>query len=303
MGGKENKMNMLKSKLMAGAAIAAMLPSRAGDGATSLAAVVDTLDGVPEALHAFYVERDGKFHLQVTGLPAQGDVTRLTEALRKERADHAALKERVKLLGDVRIEDAVEQLARIPELEATQGQVDEEKVNALVEARIKGRLGPVERERDNLRTQVGEKDEVIKGFEAKERTRTIHDKVREDAVKAKLLPEAIEDALLLADRVMEVDETGRVVTKDNVGVTPGIEPSVWLTDMQKSRPHWWGPSGGGGAGGQRGPNGDTGTNPFTHENWNLTLQGQLVNSDRAKAEQMAKAAGTTIGGERPQPKK
>lgn len=294
----------LKSSLMAGAALAAMLPSRAGDGATALAATVDSLEGVPEALHAFYTEQDGKFVLQVTGLPSQGDVTRLNEALRKERGDHNALKDRVKLLGDRRIEDVVTELERIPELEATQGTIDEDKVNTLVEARIKARVGPVERERDQLKTQVEAKDKVIGEFEAKDRTRTIHDKVREAAGKAKLLPEAVEDALLLADRVFEVEDgTGRVVTKDNVGVTPGIEPAAWFTDMQPSRPHWWGPSTGGGAGGQRGGAGDATTNPFTHENWNLTTQGELVRTDRAKAEQLAKAAGTTIGGQRPAAKK
>jgi hypothetical protein len=294
----------LKSHLMAGVALSRLaVPARAHDGATSLAATVDSLDGVPEALHGFYVERDGKFHLSVTGLPAQGDVTRLTEALRKERQDHNTLKDRVKLLGDRRIEDVVADLDRIPELEATQGQIDDDKVNTLVEARIKARLGPVERERDQLKGQVAEKDKVIEGHTAKDRTRTIHDRVREDAVKAKLLPEAVEDALLLADRIMEVDEAGNVVTKDNVGVTPGIAPSVWLTDVQKTRPHWWGPSQGGGAGGNRGGGGDTNKNPFTHENWNMTEQGALVQADRAKAEQMAKAAGTTIGGQRPAPRK
>lgn len=296
-------MYRLKSSLMAGAALAALLPSRAGDGATALAATVDSLEGVPEALHAFYLETDGKFTLQVTGLPSQGDVTRLNEALRKERGDHNTLKDRVKLLGDRRIEDVVTELERIPELEATQGTIDEEKVNTLVEARIKARVGPVERERDKLKTEVETKDKRISEFEAKDRTRTIHDKVREDAVKAKVLPEAVEDALLLADRLFEVDDTGRVVTKDSVGVTPGIEPSVWFTDVQKSRPHWWGPSSGGGANGNRGGGGDATTNPFTHENWNLTAQGALVNTDRAKAEQLAKSAGTTIGGQRPEPRK
>lgn len=294
----------LKSHLLSGVALGRLaIPARAHDGATSVAATVDNLEGVPEALHGFYVERDGKFHLQVTGLPAQGDVTRLQTALTTERAAHNTLKDRVKLLGERRIEDVVVELERIPELEATQGQIDEEKVNTLVEARIKARLGPVERERDNLKGQVTEKDKAIEGFTAKERTRTIHDRVREDAVKAKVLPEAIDDALLNADRIFEVDDAGNVVTRDNVGVTPGIAPSVWLTDVQKTRPHWWGPSQGGGAGGNRGGGGDTNKNPFTHESWNLTEQGALVQADRAKADQMAKAAGTTVGGQRPQPRK
>lgn len=292
----------LKSSLMVGAAIAAMLPGRAGDGATSVAAVVDSLEGVPEALHGLYVEQDGKFHLQVTGLPSQGDIDAVRRLLEKEKALHKTLQDRVKLLGDHRIEDIPAMLDRIPELEASQGQIDEAKVEAIVDSRVRTRVAPIERERDQLKGQVAEKDKTIEEYQGKERTRTIHDKVREDAVKAKVLPEAVEDALMLADRIFEVTEEGRVVTKDNVGVTPGIEPSVWLTDVQKTRPHWWGPSQGGGAGGQRGGGGDATSNPFTHENWNLTAQGELVRTDRQKAEQFAKAAGTTIGGQRPEPK-
>lgn len=298
---------MKKFNLMTGAAAVALLvPARAGDGETSLAATVDNLDGVPEALHGFYVERDGKFHLQVTGLPTQANVTRLEEALRKERNDHKTTKDQLNLItnnGTRKPEEIIADLDRIPELEAGQGQIDEDKINTIVESRVRTRVAPVERERDQLRGQVAEKDKLIEGFEASERTRKIHDKVREDGVKAKLLPEAMDDALLLADRIFEVTEEDRVVTKDNVGVTPGIEPSVWFTDIQKTKPHWWGPSSGGGASGNRGGGGDSTTNPFTHENWNLTEQGRLVQTDRPKAEQMARAAGTTIGGQRPEPRK
>jgi len=45
-------------------------------------------------------------------------------------------------------------------------------------------------------------------------------------------------------------------------------------------------------------------NPFTHDNWNLTKQGAIVKEHgTAKAEQMAKAAGTTVGGPQPTAKK
>lgn len=283
-----------------------MQPARGHDGATSLAATVDSLDGVPEALHGFYVEEGGQFRLQVTGLPAQDSVDRLQSALTKERNDHRDTKAKLNTItnnGSRTVEEITADLDRIPELEATQGNIDETKVNELVEARMKARIGPVERERDNLKSQLTERDQTIEAFEAKDRTRAIHDKVREAAVKAKVLPEAVDDALMHADRIFEVTEEGRVVTKDNVGVTPGLEPSVWFTDVQKTRPHWWGPSQGGGAGGNRGGGGDTNKNPFTAENWNLTEQGNLVQQDRQRAEQMAQAAGTTIGGQRPAPRK
>ena len=133
----------------------------------------------------------------------------------------------------------------------------------------------------------------------------IHDAVRKAAVGAKILPEALEDALDRAERVFEVDDHGNVVTKEVLGTTPGLQASVWFTDMQKSRPHWWGNSAGGGAGGNRGGNDMGGKNPWSAEHWNMTEQGKLVQSDRAKAEQLAKAAGhaSAVGARRPAPKK
>jgi hypothetical protein len=294
----------LKTSLLAGAALLTVLPARAFDGATPLVAVVDTLEDVPEAVRGYYVERDGKFALQVQGMKTQADVDAVLTLLNKEKGLHKTLQDRVKLLGDRRIEDIPAMLDRIPELEAHQTTgTDEERVNRLVEARINARLGPVQRDLDAARNQLTERDQQIEQFQAADRTRTVHDKVRDAATKAKLLPEAVDDAILLADRVFEVTEDGRVVTKDNVGVTPGIEPAAWLTDIQAKRPHWWGPSTGGGAGGQRGGGVDTTGNPFTHDNWNMTEQGKLVRSDPAKADQLAKLAGTTVGGPRPEPRK
>lgn len=275
----------------------------------ALKAVLDSVDDLPEDVKKEYVERDGKFELQVeigadVGVKTFTDFSRLNGALVKERNDHKAVKDRIALLGDRKVEDVIAQLDRIPELEAAaQGKLDDKQINDLVEGRIKTRLAPVERERDQLKTQLSEASQKIEGYTIKDKTRTIHDAVRKAAIDAKLLPEALDDALLLADRTFEVQDDGRVVVKDNVGFTPGIEPSAWFTDLQSKRGHWWGPSGGGGAGGNRGGGGGTGGNPFTHENWNLTEQGKLVTSDRAKAEQLAKSAGTSIGGMRPPPKK
>jgi hypothetical protein len=268
----------------------------------ALKAVVDSVDDLPEDVKAEYVERDGKFHLQVEGMKTQADIDRLQSALTKERNDHKAIKEKFSVLGDRDPTEVVTLLDRIPELEAAaQGKLDDEKINQIVETRVKSKIAPVERERDQLKTQLAEKDGLIEGFTTKEKTRTIHDKVRAAAAKAKVLPEALDDALLLADRQFEVDESGNVVTKDGVGVTPGVDPEVWFTDLQQKRPHWWGPSQGGGAGGSGKGSGGT-ANPWSHDNWNMTEQGRIYKENPTRAEQLAKAAGTKIGGQRP-PKK
>lgn len=263
--------------------------------AYALKASVDSIDDLPDDLKDEYTQVGDKWVLQVDGMVPAADLQRVQGALTKERTEHGALKTRITtVFGDRKFEDIQATLDRVPELEAAaDGKLDETKINEIVEGRVRTRLAPVERERDTLKTTVAEKDQTIQTFEQKERQRTIRDKATEAAVAAKVIPEAMDDFLRMAESVLEVrEDDGRVVTKDQVGFTPGIEPSVLLTDLQAKKPHWWGPSTGGGGNGNRdGVRG--GDNPFTFQNWNMTAQGQLIQNNPAKADQLAKLAGHT----------
>lgn len=269
-----------------------------------LKAVVDTLEGIPDHFHELYVERNGKYEISgIEGIKTQADVDRLQTALTKERNDHKGVKDKFAPLANFDVTEVLSKLDRYGELEeAAKGKLDDTKIDEIVGKRITSKLAPVERERDTFKGQLAEALNKITEYQTKETQRTISDKVREAAVSSKLLPEAFEDALLLAERVFEVSEDGRVVTKDNVGITPGIDATVWLTEMQTKRPHWWGPSVGGGARGNGIPQGG-GVNPWSAEGWNLTEQGKVLTSNRGRAEQLAKSAGTSIGGPRPAARK
>lgn len=92
------------------------------------------------------------------------------------------------------------------------------------------------------------------------------------------------------------------MVKDGTNFSAGLAPKDWLVDLQAKRPHWFGESGGGGAGGGR--NTTTGIkNPFTAEHWNMTEQGKILETDSARANTLARAAGTTVGGPKPALKK
>jgi preprotein translocase subunit SecD len=278
----------IRAVLFSAASALAMMPARAG----ALEATVDSLDNIPEALHSEYVQQGDKFVLQVTGMKPEADFQRVQTALNKERNDHNNLKGRVSQLGDRKIEDVVTQLDRIPELEAAaEGKLDEEKINGIVEARVRTKLAPVERERDQFKARVGELEGTVGELTGKERKRLIRDEVRKAAKAAKVTDEALDDALLLGDTVFEIrEDDGKVVVKDGTSYTQGIEPSVLFTDLQSKKPHWFGASSGGGSGGNRGgPAG--GSNPFSKSGWNMTQQGQAMSADSAKADQLAKAAG------------
>lgn len=272
-----------------------------------LKAALDTLDELDESLHEHYKKDDksGKYILDVEEVTKLPDVERLTTSLNKERTDHKGTKAKLApfaALGDPAALQA--QLDRIPELEAAaEGKLDDGKINSIVEGRLKTKLAPLERERDQLKSQLTEKDEVIKTYTVAETRRKVSGAVTKAARELKVVDTAVEDIEIIGERLFEITEDGSVVTKDGVGVTPGLSPKAWLEDMQAKRPHWWGPSVGGGAGGNGKGGGVGGPNPWTAEGWNLTEQGQILRADRAKAERLAKAAGTSIGGAKPAPKK
>jgi hypothetical protein len=243
---------------------------------------------VPEDYKALYEERGGEWVLvQIDGIKTEADVTRVQRALTAEKEAHKKTRQTFDDILDGRKPEEVKaQLDRIPELEAATGQLDETKINTLVEARVKARITPIERERDQLKQQVTERDGKIVAFETKEKLRTVSEHVTAAARKAKVQESAIEDVVMHAERIFQIDE-GKVLTPE------GISPEVWLTDMGNRKPHWWGPTQGGGGRGGNG-NGFAG-NPWTADNWSLTKQGEVMRQSREKAEQMARAAGSSIG--------
>lgn len=267
----------------------------------ALEAVVEKLDEVPEPYRELYTERNGRYEVTgIVGMKTQADIDRIMEGLNKERNDHKATRERLSAFGDLDPEDVQAKLDRIAELEAAAGdKIDENKLNEMVEGRLRTKLGPVEREKQKLAKELQDTLEKVGQYEARERQRSIHDAVRKAALESKVIDTALEDVLILAERMFEISEDGKVLVKDQVGATPGVDPAVWLTEMQSKRPHWWPASQGGGARGSGAGGSGFAQNPFSADHWNMTEQAALIRTDRARAEQMAKAAGTSIGGGRP----
>lgn len=282
----------------------------------SLKVVIEKLDDVAEEFRGEYKEvTDPKTKAVTYALDLEGSIDQhpaaktLKNELAQRRITEKAARDELAVLAPFKAlgkpEDVQAALDRIPELEAAaEGKLDEGKINQMVETRIKAKLAPVERERDALKTQVAEKDIVINKFQVEGKQRNVADSVRGAIAKSTgFLGSAQEDAIVFAERMLEVNEDGSVVTKDNVGVTPGVDAAVWLQEMQTKKPHWWGTTSGGGAGGGRGNGAGAGPNPFSAEGWDLTKQGELLRSNRTRAEQLARSAGTTIGGKRPMAKK
>jgi hypothetical protein len=258
-------------------------------------------NSIPEAFRPLYAETDGKFMLTgIEGMKTQADIDRLSSALSKERADHATVRDQFKPFSKFDFADVQAKLDKYPELEAAaSGKLDDTQIQTIADGRVAQRLAPLER---NLETVTTERDDWKTRAERAEQTlitRDRNDGVRAAALEMKSHVSALPDIEMAAGVYFEQTDDGKFITKANItGVTPGLDFKAWLREMQKSRPHWWPQSEGGGAGG--GGGGQFSENPWSHDHWNMTKQGEVVRKDGMEvAQRMATAAGTSFGGGKP----
>ena len=255
----------------------------------------DKEDDVPDAHKELYTERDGKWVL--TGVEGGGydNINRVTEALRKEKNDHKLTKDKYSKLNGKDIDQLLERDGEYEELKLrAEGKgLDEEKLEQMVGIRVKQKMAPLERENTELKSKLATSEGEVNTLRGEKTSNTIKSHIRKAASKLKATDTALEDIEILGERLFEIDDTGRVVAKDNVGVTPGIDVEMWLGDQREKRPHWFPGNVGGGAGGGRGQQGG-GANPWSHDGWNLTEQGKIIKEDRQKAERMAAMHGVNL---------
>lgn len=264
--------------------------------------IYNSAEDIPEGFDSLYTEKDDKWHFTgVKGMKTSQDTDKLSRSLREERAAHKATKDKLAKLGeDPDIDAILEKLDGYEDLEARLeagegGKVDDAKIQEMVDARVSRQLRPVERERDQLKSRNQELETENGGLRTTINNGTIESRLRVLATEEKVVGSAMEDILFMGTHLFEIAEDGAIVAKEGArGVEAGITPDVWLGDMKEKRPHWWPQSQGGGAGGGHdGPGG--GANPWSSKAWDLDAQGAMVRVDRAKAERMAKAAGSKIG--------
>lgn len=267
----------------------------------------NSADEIPDGFADLYTEKDGKWHLTgIKGMKTETDTNKLSKSLREERDAHKKTKDKLAKLGgdDVDIDEVVGQLDELEDLRARieageGGKVDEKKLEELVEARMKRELRPLERERDQLKSRNQELEGENGTLKTTINNGTIESRLRELATGENVVGSAMDDIVFMGTHMFEVAEDGAIVAREGArGVEAGITPDIWLTDMREKRPHWWPASQGGGAGG--GKDGISGgANPWGAKTWDMEAQGAMVRGDRAKAERLAKAAGSKIGATKP----
>lgn len=261
-----------------------------------------TKEEIPAGFESLYTEKDGKFHL--TGVKGLTNATQSTEALRRSlTAAREDVKKLTKKVTDLETERNTLTTERdeLKILVDTNGDPDDNKVAKLVKDAKAAAAAPLQRQLDAVNSQLAQAQKELADAQTREKRSKINDAIAKAGTAAKVVPSAIEDMQAIAERVFDVDEDGNVVTRDGVGVTPGIDAVGWISEMKPKREHWFPPSTGGGAGGA-GLNGAGGKgNPFTYENWNVTEQSKLSEADFNR---LAAAAGVNPKRPvRPAPKK
>ena len=265
-------------------------------------------EALPETINPreLYVEQDGKHVLTgIAGMKTQQDVDTVKGYLQTERDEHKETKKKLRAFDGLEADDVQTKLSRLAELEVMAKGNNEEfesKLEELTEARVNTRVAPVERQLKAAQDALKEQEEELLTLRAEKTQRVILDSVRLAAGDAKLPAEAMADAELLAEAIFEIeDTTGKPITKENkLGFTQGVEADVFFTELKEKRPHWWPESRGGNAPGSGGGGGFP-NNPWSAKHWNVTEQGRVFKEHgKEKAEQMARAAGTTFGGPKPE---
>ncbi len=265
--------------------------------------VYEKQEDIPEQYAELFAEKNGQWELTgITGMKTQADVARVQEGLKKERRAHGATKEALESYTELgELEDLQKTLDRIPTLEAaSKGKLDDNAIQEAVDRRLEGemrtRIAPVERELAAVKKKNGELESENQELNKDKIQRKLWDVLDPHLADAKVRLEHIEDARMYADKHFELTDDGKFVTRDQVGVTPGVDAKIWLEEMVAKKPGWVPPSQGGGAAGS-GNTGLGGENPWSPKTWDMTAQGKyLLAHGPEKAARMAAAAGTTVGG-------
>lgn len=215
---------------------------------------------LPDAQKSLYVEKDGKFRLDVDDLP---DTSGLKSALEKERENVANAKKELRTLAEKyknidpdkykEMMDAIEDGDQQALLKA--GKIDElfnkktEKLRKALEGERDAALEDAKKERAKREKY---QQRVLEGHLVKA------------AAKAGVHEHAYEDAMIRGRTVFTLDDDGNAVQlgsdgkpvagKD--GKTP-FGPDEWMEGMKSTAKHWFpaGSSGGGAGGGDKGAGG------------------------------------------------
>jgi hypothetical protein len=214
---------------------------------------------LPEAQRGLYVEKDGKFALDVEGVE---DTAGLKSALEKERKA-AREADRIRKELEKKFEgidpDEVKKILEKMGSDEERQLLKDGKIDQVVEKRMEKQRLALEKQ---IREAQKERDAEREG-KAKLVQRGLDERVRAAAAKAGLHANAVEDALFRARTIFTLNAEGEAVQLDKDGAAvigkdgkTAFGPAEWLEGMRETAPHWYPAANtGSGAAGNKGATG------------------------------------------------
>ena len=249
--------------------------------------IVDSLDGVEENLKSLYAETtDGKYQIRAD-IAFQSDFERVRDTLTKERTSNKELNAKLKELqskldayGGIDPTGVKGMQTELANLKSTETDL----------SKIKSSKADLELQFKNLKEQFDELSKINQRYEKERTEQRLKDSARKAFGDNGILDSAMEDGLLWATQVLESAEDGSVRVKDGTKYPAGVSVDSWVQLFKKDKPHLFGGSVGGGAGGS----------VIESENWtntgldggiNITKLAQAIKEDPKAVVAVAKAKG------------
>lgn len=245
---------------------------------TILPVTVDSLDSVDENLRGIYAETtDGKYQIRAD-IAFQSDFERVRDTLTKERTSNKELTSKVK--------DLQSRLDAYDGLDATavkgmRVELDNLKNNESDVNKIKSSKAELEIKFKELTTKFDELSKINETYLREKKTNTLREKARQALHQNGMPDYAIDDGLMYAERMLEMADDGSVRVKHDNNLNSiypeGVTVETWAGIIKKNKPHLFGGSIGGGAGG-------SGSESAIFEDWtNTGMNGGINLTKLAKA--------------------
>lgn len=253
----------------------------------ALKTILDTLDDVPEALHAEYKEVDGKFVLDLEGIDAHPTVVNLKTAHERQKqsnrtltAELTAAKARLEGLPDDFDVDAYETL-----VQQAEGKAPPKPDEQVIQVRQQ-----LERKH---KSELDKKDERIATLEGAVTKATIDDGLSKALDEAGIDPAFKPGAMALLKSkgsVKLIEEDGQFKAQVETDMGPMPLPGFvkeW-SGSDEGKIYVKKPTGGDapGSDGRK-----VEANPWAKDTFNLTKQGEIARADPTKAQRLKAAAG------------
>jgi hypothetical protein len=199
------------------------------------------------------------------------DLTRIKKALLAEREGHKATK-KLLVAANARI-GQIDTLGANPHVEQVKSFID-----VGIAAGVALKSAALTAQVTTLETQLAAANKLAADATGTLASRTVADEIR-DACRAQFVkPEALGDAIAIGSTELKLID-GEVKTAE------GLSAADWVEARKSVSGFWWPVSRGAGSRGNAQLDGlvDVGPNPFAAGSWNLTKQGELMQSNPTMA--------------------